>query len=42
MLDYTTVYYLIVEGKMSLKEFDEWLDKELCDAFDEALKVDGT
>jgi len=41
MLDYTSVYALIVEGKMSLTEFEEWLDQELCEAFDEGLKVAG-
>jgi len=41
MLDYTTVFYLIEDNKMTMEQFAEWLDEQLCEAFDEGLKVAG-
>ena len=42
MLDYITVFYLIEDNKMTMEQFEEWLDEQLCEAFDEGLKVAGT
>ena len=41
MLDYTTVFYLIEDNKMTMEQFEEWLNEAYHLAFNKGLKVAG-